>query len=310
MNGRFKFKIKVYYENNDYLCIDDEEKILFEVDGYEVKMISLTKNKKISESEGFCIECDGFTKLNQCINLAKKVYTNLLIKLNDSDISYDLYKYYEGNFCNYCKDKDNYLYKEIIIIDKENIPSGLKGYIFRSGCGCPHFNFIKLENYGLDQKLKKSLQTNNYRKYLVEASLNTLVDNTLFSASLEQLLDSKKMRSKEEINAIDEVVGFLNEKQNNTNKDDVVTLEAYEKIKSMILNNKNASINDLKKELIRKNSSVDEVEENLKRIDEINNNRALEIHNRNGICEDIVFTWPILNKIQREYAKDIYNDEI
>lgn len=309
MNGRFKFRIKVYYENNDYLCIDDEEKILFEVDGYEVKMISLTTNKKISEAEGFSIECDGFDDITQCISLAKKVFTNLLIKLNDSDISYDLYKYYDGNFCDYCKDKDNYLYKEIIIIDKENIPVGLNGYISRNGCGCPHFDFSKLENYGLDLKLKKSLQTNNYRKYLVEASLNSLVDNTLFSASLEQLLESKKKRSKEELNVINEVIDFLKEQQKNFEKNDII-FEAYEKIKTMVSNNKHVSINDIKKELIRKNSSIDEVDENLKRIDEISNNRALEIHNRSGICDDIVFTWPILNKIQREYAKEIYKEEV
>ena len=78
----------------------------------------------------------------------------------------------------------------------------------------------------------------------------------------------------------------------------------------MVSNNKHISINDLKKELIRKNSSIDEVDDNLKRIDEISNNRALEIHNRSGICEDIVFTWPILNTIQREYAKEIYKDEV
>lgn len=290
MNGRFKFKIKVYYENNDFLCIDEDEMILFEVEGYDVKMISLTNNKKISEAEGFYIECDGFDDLNECIKLAKKVYTNLLIKLNDSHISYNLYKYYDGNFCNYCKDKDNYLYKEIIIIDKERDNTGLKFYILGRGCGCPHFNFFKLENYGLDQKLKKSLQTNNYRKYLVKASLNTLVDNTLFSASLEQLLDSNKKRPKEEVEIINEVLKILNEKQKDVRKDDIKTFEAYDKIKSMLMNNKHVPINELKKELIRKTSSVDEVDENLKRIDEINNNRALEIHNRSGFCEDIVFT--------------------
>ena len=56
-----------------------------------------------------------FDNLESCIDLAKKVYANFLLRLNISHISYILDKASKGNFCEYCTDSDANLYKEIII---------------------------------------------------------------------------------------------------------------------------------------------------------------------------------------------------
>ncbi|MBE5805821.1 MAG: hypothetical protein E7313_03810 [Clostridiales bacterium] len=298
--SRYKFFISAYYaKSNNYLAIDEYEKDLFQVDGKTVKLLSLEKGKKISESRGVKIECGIFTNVDECVKIAKKVYINFLIRLNNTDISYILDKASMGNFTQYCKEQDAELYKEIIIQDMEKVDKRLYGIIESAGCGCTHFYFNRLIDMSLDQKLKDSLRVNNYRKYLLSNNIHLPIDNTLFSSSIEMLLD-KEERTQEELDIINEVSNYLDEKFKETNN------EAYNSIKTMIQNNKHKSINKKIEDLVKKYSTIENEKENITKIKGISKNRTKELHVSSKNKPETVFSWSLLNKIQTEYAKDLY----
>lgn len=300
--GRYSFSIEVFFAQNDFLDIDEEELKLFEVEGKEVILISLEKTKKISDSKGMKVFCGMFEDINKCLEIAKKIYTNLLISLNNSDISYYIDKKHRGNFIKYSSDKDRNLYKEIIINDKLDNSNNMKFVIENIRCGCTHFRFDKLFDLKLDKKLKDSIVINNYRKYLLANDMTAYVDNTLFSAALEMLLD-KEEREQDELDIITELGQYLDDRFKDTKN------EKYNKIKSIIMSLRYKSINDKKIELIKKHSTIDEVNENVSRIKEISNNRRNEIHDSSDKSIPIVFSWNILNKIQFEYAKKLKNND-
>lgn len=301
--GRYKFFISASYAKpNHYLEIDEYEKNLFQVDGKTVKLLSLEKGKKISESRGVKIECGIFTNINECVKVAKKVYINFLIRLNNTDISYILDKASMGNFTKYCKDDDAEIYREIVIRDIENKDERLYGVLEGVGCGCTHFHFDKLMEIGLDQKLKDSLMINNYRKYLLSSNINFPIDNTLFSASIEMLLESKEVRNKEEISIINEVCDYMDEKFKETQD------KAYKTIKAMIEGNKHKSIGEKIKDLVTRYCK-EEQKETLSKIKKISENRTKEIHVSSKKKPDSVFERAILNRIQIEYSKDLYKQD-
>lgn len=232
--GRYKFSIEAYYTKNHFLEIEEQEKELFKVDGKTVILKSLDK-KGIKNSEGIKVECGMFDNLESCIDLAKKVYANFLLRLNISHISYILDKASKGNFCEYCTDYDANIYKEIIIIDTFEKKDGIHVILESIGSGCTHFKFDKLLNISFDKKIKNSLLINNYRKYLSDKELNSRVDNTLISASIEMLIDRTEREEKER-NVIEEVCDYLEEKYENTE------LIEYKNIQQMVKNNKHKSI--------------------------------------------------------------------
>lgn len=299
---RYSFYVEIYFARNDYLLIDKEEVTLFKINDKIVKLESLELAKKIMDAIGMRLTCGDFDELQECLVLAKKVYVNLLINLNNTDISFIIDKYSLGNFIEFCKDEDSELYKEIVIEDRDNKNCEMHGLLEKGSSGCPHFSFNKLLDLTLDQKLKDSLFINNYRKYLIEDSIcQSYVDNTLFSASLEKLLNNEP-RPEEEIKVIDELAEYLSNRFKETCND------SYIIIKEMILNNKHKSINKRKIELIKRFSTASEVSESVRYIKKISNNRTKEIHEKPMLDIDIVFSWPILNRIQLEYAKNKLND--
>lgn len=299
--SKYSFFIEAYYSNeNDYLEIDEYEKELFQYDGKKIKLKSINPSKKIKDSKGIKIECGYFTNLDECISLAKKVYANFLIRLNNTHISYILDKESKGNFKKYYTDKDASIYKEIVIIDLENKESKIHAFLRRGGCGCTHFYFEKMLDIGVNQKLKDSLMINNYRKFLLSNDINYQIDNTLFVASLEMLLEKEK-RNKEEIKVIGEVCEFLDARYKETEN------ESYNEIKKMVHNNQHKSINYKLKEIVGKNSEENEKEENINRINAITKNRTKEVHVSENKKPDMVYSWPLLNKIQINYGKNQCN---
>lgn len=214
--SRYKFFIEAYYSNeNDYLEIDEYEKELFQYNGKEIKLKTINPSKKIKDSEGIKIECGYFTNIDECINLAKKVYANFLIRLNNTDISYILDKVSMGNFEKYYTEKDASIYKEIVIVDLDKKENNIYAILARGGCGCTHFYYEKMLDIGIDRKLKDSLMINNYRKFLFNNDISSKIDNTLFATSLEMLLEKEK-RSEDEINVIKEVCEFLDARYKET----------------------------------------------------------------------------------------------
>ena len=296
--GKYQFAINAYYADIDYLEISEKEIELFEVDKKKIFLKSLNK-EMIKDSNGIRIESEIYDKLDKCISVAKKVYTNFLLRLNASDISFILDKSHEGNFCEYCNDQDAYLYNEIIIIDLQQKKDKVTWTIGRGKCGCTHFKFNKLLNIELDEKIKHSLFLNNYRKYLYNKDINYVIDNTLTSASIEMLLE-KTNRPEEEIKVIEEVISFLNQRYEETNKNE------YLNISNMVKNNKHKSINSLTKELIEKYSLKENIKKNKKLIDTISNNRAKEIHSRNNKKKQHVWADQLVFDIQIGYMIDLY----
>ena len=297
--GKYQFAINAYYASDDYLEISERKIELFEVDKKKIFLKSIN-NEIIKESNGIRIESEIYDKLDDCISVAKMVYSNFLLRLNACDISFIIDKSNEGNFCNYCNDKDSKLYKEIIIIDLLNKKDNVIWTIERGKCGCTHFKFNKLLNVAIDEKVKYSLFLNNYRKYLYGKDINFVLDNTLVSASIEMLLE-KVDRSDEEKKVIEEVIGYLKQKYKETNK------KEYLNILDMVNNNKHKSINNLKKELIEKYSPKEEVDKNITLINNVSNNRTKEIHYykkdkkiQNVWADQLVFD------IQKGYMKDLY----
>lgn len=299
--GRYKFIIEAYFTKNNFLEIEEQEKKLFEVDGKAVILKSLDK-KEIKNSEGIKIECGMFDDLESCIDLAKKVYANFLLRLNISHISYILDKASKGNFCEYCTDSDANIYKEIIIIDTFEKKDGEYVILESIGSGCTHFKFDKLLNISFDKKIKNSLLINNYRKYLSNKELNSRVDNTLISASIEMLIDRTEREEKEK-KVIEEVCDYLEEKYENTG------LIEYKNIQQMVKNNKHKSIRSLKKELIEKYSADDDVKENLKLIETISDNRTKEIHTCQSKTKESILADQLLFDVQFGYMKDLYNNK-
>lgn len=296
--GKYKFAINAYYADKNYLEIPEKEIELLEVNNKKVLLKSLDK-KMIKDSIGIRIESEVYDELNECINIAKKVYSNFLLNLNASDISYILDKTHEGNFCDYCSDEDANLYKEIIIIDLLEKTDKVTWEVEIGRCGCTHFRFDKLLNVSIDEKIKYSLFLNNYRKYLYNKSINSVIDNTLTSAAIEMLIEETE-RSEGEINVINEVIAYLNNRYVETNK------KEYESIMQMIKNNRHKSINSLKKDLIKRYSKEDKVEKNLKLIKTISNNRTQEIHSKKSKEKQHVWADQLIFDIQFGYMKDLY----
>lgn len=296
--GKYQFAIKAYYADNDYLEIPKKEIELFEVDKKKIFLKSIDE-KKIKDSKGIKIESEIYDKLDDCISVAKKVYSNFLLRLNATDISYILDKTHEGNFCEYCSDKNANLYNEIIIIDLTEQKDKVTWTIERGKSGCTHFRFNKLLNVALDEKIKQSLFLNNYRKYLYNKNINYVIDNTLATASIEMLLE-KANRSEEEINVIEEVISYLNQKYEETNKVE------YLNIMNMVKNNKHKSINSLIKELIEKYSLKENIDKNKKLIDAISDNRAKEIHYRKDRKKQHVWADQLIFDIQKGYMNNLY----
>ena len=299
--GRYKFIIEAYYTKNHFLEREEQEKELLEADGKTVILKSLDK-KGIKNSEGIKVECGMFDNLESCIDLAKKVYANFLLRLNISHISYILDKASKGNFCEYCTDTDANIYKEIIIIDTFEKKDGIHVILESIGSGCTHFKFDKLLNISFDKQIKNSLLINNYRKYLSDKELNSRVDNTLISASIEMLIDRTEREEKER-NVIEEVCYYLEEKYENTG------LIEYKNIQQMVKNNKHKSIRSLKKELIEKYSADDDVKENLKLIETISDNRTKEIHTCQSKTKENIWADQLLFDVQFGYMKDLYNNK-
>lgn len=299
--GKYKFSIDAFYATkNNYLEINEYEKELFEIDGRKVMLRSLNKDKKIKDADGIKIECGFFSDIEECVVLAKKIYSNFLIRLNNTDISYILDKSSKGNFKKYYKAKDANVYKEIFIEDLENKNRELYIILENGGCGCTHFYFNKLLDMEIDSKLKDSLAVNNYRKFLIGNDIESKVDNTLFVASIEMLLDNKEKRCKEELDVIDEICEYLSNRYKENNK------EEYLKIKEMIQNNKHKTIGNKIQEIIEQNSDEDEGKINVEKMKKISRNRTKEVHVSSKEKVDTVFSWGILNKIQSNYAKKVY----
>jgi len=192
----YKFFISAYFTLDNYLEINESELKLFE---YNKKCFYLKSinNKPINKSEGIKVESEIYTDINECIKIAKKVYVNFLFRLNLSHISYILDKPCMGNFCDYYKDADAELYKEICIIDCSKKSNKLYGMIGVGENGCTHFKFNELFDFSFDYNIKNSLAINNYRKYLNSKELNSIIDNTLISAEIEMLIEQED-RPKEE----------------------------------------------------------------------------------------------------------------
>ena len=74
----------------------------------------------------------------------------------------------------------------------------------------------------------------------------------------------------------------------------------------MIQNNRHKSINSKLCELVEQNSNEDEKNDNLKRVKIIAQNRTKEVHVSSKEKPEVVFSWPILNEIQTNYAKEQY----
>ncbi|MBR2247780.1 MAG: hypothetical protein IKG58_03285 [Bacilli bacterium] len=297
--GRYKFTIEAYYTKNNYLEIEEKEKELFEIEGKKIFLKSLNR-KRIKDSEGIEIESEKFDSLDECIALAKKVYSNFLLRLDMTNISYILDKALRGNFCNYCKDSDAEIYKEIIITDELNKDNNIYAIIEGKESGCTHFKFNKLLDVAMDRKIKNSLIINNYRKFLNDKEINSKLDNTLVSAAMEALID-KEERTKEELNVIDELITYLEEKYEKTN------LIEYKKIESMIQRNKHKSIRSRKNELIAKYSKQEEINENIRLIDKVSRNRTDEIHNVADDINESVWADQLLFDIHHGYMKDLYS---
>ena len=295
--SRYKFNIEAHFTKNNYLEILEQEKELFEVDGKKVMLKSLNK-QPINKSEGIIIECGMFDNLESCISLAKKVYANFLLRLNLSHISYILDKYSLGNFCKYCTDSDSSIYKEIRIIDTLEKSDGEFAFLESAGSGCTHFKFDKLLDISLDKKIKNSLLINNYRKYLSDKELDSRIDNTLISASIEMLID-ETVRNEAELSVIQEVCDYLNEKYKKTK------LCEYQAIKQMVENNKHKSIRSLKEELVEKYSPKRDLKENLDLINIISKNRTEEIHVYKSDKRENVWADQLLFDIQYGYMKEL-----
>lgn len=296
---RYKFAIEAYFTKDNFLEIEEQEKELFKVEGKSVILKSIGRGA-IKNSEGIKIECGMFNDLGSCIDLAKKVYANFLLRLNISDISYFLDKASRGNFCEYCKDSDANIYKEIIIIDTLKKKDDIYAILECVGHGCTHFKFNKLLNISLDKKIKNSLLINNYRKYLKSKELNSRVDNTLISASIEMLIDKIEREEKEQ-KVIKEVCDYLEEKYRNTR------LIEYKNIKQMVENNKHKSIRSLKKELIKKYSTDDDVKKYIELIETLSTNRTSEIHTCQSEKKEHIWADQLLFDIQFGYMKDLCN---
>ena len=265
---KYEFYIDAYYNENEYLEIDVYEIVLFEYEGKKIKLQSLNENKKISESEGVRLTCGHFSDIHECIQFAKIVYTNFLIRLNDTDISYIFDKKARGNFMEYCKEDDSNIYKDIVIVDTENKQIRFNANLEVNRCGCTHFKFSELMNVWMDQKLKDSLMINNYRKYLINKRIDSKIDNTLFISSMEVLIE-KEERNKAELDVINEVCEFLDKKYEKTKNNN------YIQIKTMIQNNRHKSINSKLCELVEQNSNEDEKNDNLKRVKIIAKNKIV-----------------------------------
>ena len=296
----YKIRIEAYYAENGYLEISEKEMLLFYINNKAVKLLSLD-NKIIAESKGIMVECGTFTDLNECIRIAKKIYCNFLLALNDTSISYVLDKFGKGNFRKYCKDEDIGLYKEIIINDMNSKDKNFYISVEKGPIGCTHFQLNDLEDIGLNYKLKNSLFINNYRKYLKNDKRDTCIDDTLYSASMEVLLDNQK-RPKCEIDVINEVAEYLDGRAKETGNVN------YNIIKEMVLNNKHKSIRSQKEELIRKYFH-NNVEENIKIIDKISKNRTKEVHLGNAEEKETLYDYTMLNKLQWQYAIDLYKKD-
>lgn len=293
----YNFFIEVYFTQNDTIEIKEKEKELFTYENKKIKIVSLD-DKEIYKSKGIRLECGTFDNIQECIDISKKVYINFLIALNNTCISYFLDKELKGNFKKYCTE-DSELYKEIIINDLEEKNDNIHIVLERGGGRCTHFRFNKLLDLKMDKKLKDSLKINNYRKYLNNDKMNSYIDNTLYSASLEMLLE-KKERDSNEIEIIEEVCRFLDERYYKTKN------QSYNSIKTMIMNNKHKSINSQKEYLIKRYTNKEDFKQNINIIKEISKNRTREIHKSSN--EDIkrIYNYSVLNKIQLEYAKDLY----
>ena len=117
------------------------------------------------------------------------MYSNFLLRLNLSHISYVLDKSSMGNFCEYYTEPDAELYKEIIIIDESKKDDELYVILEGGGSGCTHFKFDKLLDISLDEKIKNSLLINNYRKYLCNKELNSKVDESVYEDVIDYAWD-------------------------------------------------------------------------------------------------------------------------
>ena len=299
--GRYKFSINAYFTMNNWLEIQEQEKELFEVEGKKIILKSLNE-KAIKDSEGIRVESEAFDNLDDCIRIAKKVYSNFLLRLNLSHISYVLDKSSMGNFCEYYTESDAELYKEIIIIDESKKDNELYGILEVGGSGCTHFKFDKLLDISLDEKIKNSLLINNYRKYLCNKELNSKVENTLISASIEMLIDEVD-RPEEELNIIKELTDYLDDKYKETKSIN------YKNIKDMIENNKHKSIRSLKNELVEKYSTEKTKKDNLKLVDAISKNRTKEVHTGKSGIEKDIWANQLLFDVQYGYMKDLFNKE-
>ena len=302
--SKYKFYIEAYYSNeNNYLEINEEERNLLTYNGKEIKIKTLDKGKKISEAKGIAIECGIFDEIEECIETAKKVYVNFLIRLNNTDISYLLDKYSKGNFQDYYKEADSYIYKEIVIEDMTKKDDTIYWAVVNGKTGCTHFSFKKILDMSIDQKLKDSLKINNYRKFLKGNNIDSMLDNTLFTSSIEMLLN-KEERNQDEINVINEICKYIDMRYETTKN------KSYLEIKSMIENNKHKSINAKIREIVENNSTEDEKKENYKRVKQITQSRTKEIHSSSKNKPEHVFTYGILNNIQINYAKELYKKGI
>lgn len=301
--SRYKFIIEAYFTQDNYLEIDAKEKELFEIYGKKVILKSID-GEIIKQSEGIKIECGMFDNLLDCIKLAKNVYADFIFRLSVSHISYFLDKASKGNFCKYCKDDDASIYKEIIIIDTLDENDGeIYAILRQTRMGCTHFKFDKLLNLSLDEKIKNSILINNYRKYLCRKELNSLVDNTLISSSIEMLINPCE-RNESEKKVLKEVCNYLEEKFKTTG------LVEYKRIEQMVKNNKHKSIRSLKRELIQHYSPTERVEENLELIEKISQNRTNEIHTiKSELKKDLSGKEQLLCDIQVGYMKELFDNK-
>ncbi len=299
--GKYKFTIEAYYATDkDYLEIDEYEKELFNYNGRRIMLKAINKGKKIKDADGIEIECGIFSKIEDCIDTAKKVYANFLIRLNNTCISFILDKFSKGNFEKYYQANDANVYKEIIIVDINSIDEKIYSFLKMEGSGCTHFYFDKILDMEMDNKLKDSLVLNNYRKFLINNDIQSKVDNTLIAASIEMLLDHKEERDKEELKVIDEVCKYL-ESMYEERKN-----EAYCNIKKMIQNNKHKPIGSKIQKLIEQTSDEKEKKFNIKKMKKITQNRTKEVHVSKEEKPKRTVSWNVLNTIQSNYAKELY----
>lgn len=302
MSG-YKFCIDMYMPENNFLAYDNKEQKLFDIEGIDIILKShggemISKSKLVSLNSGL------FNDLEKCICIAKKVYANFLLKLSSTGISYILF---EGNFTEFCKDDDAYLYKEIRIQDAQKFePYGFCYYKTRKGNRDLSLN--TLLDVKMDKKLKDSILINNYRKSLLLNDIASIIDNTLLCSSLEMLLDPKELKSKEELEVIEETCDYLNNRYTETKN------EAYKKIKECVENLKAKSIKSKAKDLVTKYSSEENRKNNLKLLDNIGSERGKEVHNsKEKDIKYITYSDDIynnfINEIQINYAKELYEKE-